>query len=385
MEFDFLSPINQEIIDFAKQLSSQHLGSKIAMHSKETFPDLSKTKIAIIGVLENRGDNAAIGNVSLDFIRKELYHLYPGNWDKSIADLGDILAGNKKEDTYFALQSLANHLIKKNIITLVIGGTQELTYPLYRAYDKLEQMVNIVAIDSKFDLGSEKDDLCVDSYLTRIIVDEPNNLFNYSNVGYQSYYNSQEELDLIEKLHFDKYRLGEVTNKIALAEPVLRDADLVSIDLRSVKSSSSANFSNFVPNGFDGKEICSLSRYAGISDKVSCIGVFNHTNTIQESALIAQIIWYFIEGVQYRSNEFPFGSKDNYIKYIVPVDEDEIVFYKSDKTDRWWIETPFFSITNNKIKKQTLLPCSHDEYLVACNQEIPERWWKAQKKNSILI
>jgi hypothetical protein len=43
-------------------------------------------------------------------------------------------------------------------------------------------------------------------YLTKII-DEPNNLFNYCNIGYQTYYNSQEEIDLIEKLFFDAYRL----------------------------------------------------------------------------------------------------------------------------------------------------------------------------------
>jgi hypothetical protein len=53
-----------------------------------------------------------------------------------------------------------------------------------------------------------------------MIIKEPNNLFNYSNIGYQTYYNSQEEIDLIEKLYFDAYRLGEVCNNITIAEPV---------------------------------------------------------------------------------------------------------------------------------------------------------------------
>jgi hypothetical protein len=47
-----------------------------------------------------------------------------------------------------------------------------------------------------------------------------------------------------------------------------------------------------------------LSRYAGISDKVSIFGIFNHNNSSQESVLIAQIIWYFIEGFHYRSDPF---------------------------------------------------------------------------------
>jgi hypothetical protein len=90
--------------------------------------------------------------------------------------------------------------------------------------------------------------------------------------------------------------------------------------LNSIKSSDSGNFISFAPNGFNGKENV-LSRYAGISDKVSIFGIFNHNNSRQESVLIAQIIWYFIEGF-HRSNEYPFGSRENYIKYIVPMEEE---------------------------------------------------------------
>ncbi|MFI0491333.1 formimidoylglutamase [Flavobacterium sp.] len=382
MEFDFLKPLDNKILEFIKGFSSQQLGSKVVFHTEKDFPDLNKIKIAIIGVLENRGDKNKTTEVDLSAIRKELYGLFPGNWDASIADLGDILAGNSNEDTYFALKKVASSLIKKKIIPIVIGGSQDLTYALYRAYDDLEQMVNLVSIDNKFDFGKESDTVSADSYLTKIIIDEPNNLFNFSNVGFQTYYNSQEEIDLIDKLFFDAYRLGEISNNISVAEPVFRDADIVSLDLTSIKSSDSGNNTLFTPNGFNGKEICTLSRYAGISDKVSLFGIFNHNSSKQESVLVAQIIWYFIEGFHYRSNEYPFGSRDNYIKYIIPM-EDELIFYKSDKTDRWWIEIPFISSGNNKLKKNTLLPCSYDEYLSACNQEIPERWWKAQRKNIV--
>jgi hypothetical protein len=382
MEFDFLKPLDNEILQFFKEFSSQQLGSKVVFHTDEDFPDLNKIKIAIIGVLENRGDINQEQEVDLTHIRKELYSLFPGNWNTSIADLGDILAGNSNEDTYFALRKVVSSLIKKKIIPIIIGGSQDLTYALYRAYDNLEQMVNLVSIDNKFDFGKESEEVSASSYLTKIIIEEPNNLFNFSNIGYQTYYNSQEEIDLIDKLFFDGYRLGDISNNLSHAEPVFRDADIVSIDLTSVKSSDSGNFISFAPNGFNGKEICALSRYAGISDKVSLLGVFNHNSSKQESVLIAQIIWYFIEGVHYRSNEYPFGSKENYIKYIIPLEE-ELIFYKSNKTDRWWIEIPFISSGNNKLKKSTLLPCSYEEYLGACNQEIPERWWKAQRKNIV--
>jgi hypothetical protein len=71
------------------------------------------------------------------------------------------------------------------------------------------------------------------------------------------------------------------------------------------------------------------------------------------------------------------------LKYIVPLEDQELVFYKSHKTGRWWIEIPYLSTANTKLKKNTLLPCSHEEYLAACQHEIPERWWKAQRKNII--
>ena len=383
MEFDFLSPLDSEILDYINGLSSQQLGSKVVLHTSEAFPEVSKVTIGIIGVLENRGNSNGNQEIDLLAIRKELYRLYPGNWDASIADFGNILAGNSIEDTYFALKKVASSLIKNNIIPIVIGGSQDLTYSLYRAYDDLEQMVNLVAVDSQFDFGKESDVVSASSYLTKIVIEEPNNLFNYCNIGYQTYYNSQEEIDLVEKLFFDAYRLGEVSNTIAISEPVFRDADLVSFDMNAVKSSDSGNFTPFVPNGFNGKEICALSRYAGISDKVTSFGIFNHNDTEQESVLMAQIIWYFIEGYHYRSNEYPFGSRENYLKYIVPSEDEELIFYKSDKTDRWWIEIPFIIDGNNKLKRNTLLPCSHEEYLAACDQELPERWWKAQRKNSI--
>jgi arginase family enzyme len=381
MAFDFLQPLDADFLEFIQGLSPQTLGKKVVFHTDTDFPNLENVSVAIIGVLENRGQSENNDGINLDHIRKEFYSLFPGNWQTQIVDLGNIVAGNAIDDTYYVLKTAVAHLIKNKVVPMIIGGSQDLTYAMYRAYDQLEQMVNVVAVDSKFDFAKEGT-IPAHSFLTKMIVEEPNNLFNYCNIGFQTYFNSQEEIDLIEKLYFDAYRLGEVCNNPAIAEPVFRDADLVSFDLSSVKSSDSGNFTTFVPNGFSGKEICSLSRYAGISDKVSVFGIFNHNNSKGESVLISQILWYFIEGFHYRSNEYPFGTKENYIKYIVALDED-LIFYKSNITERWWIEIPFITSGNNKLKKATLLPCAHEDYLAACGGEVPERWWKAQRKNMI--
>ena len=380
MVFDFLQPISTSVEEYISKLSNQTLGKKVVFHTQTDFPVLDNIAIAIITVNEFRGSEKDNDDFSFDNFRKQFYSLFPGNWNASIVDLGTIEAGASIEDTYFVVKSLVAELIKKRIIPVVIGGSQDLTYPMYRAYDNLDQMVNLVSVDNQFDFSKENK-LDSESYLSKIIVEEPNNLFNFSNLGFQTYFNSQEEIDLIEKLYFEAYRLGEVSNNITVAEPVFRDADLVSVDMHSVQSSYSGNFDIFNPNGFTGKEICSLSRYAGISDKVTSFGIFNFNPNKNEVVLIGQMLWYFIEGFCFRSNEYPFGTKENYIKYIVPIEDEELIFYKSNKTARWWIEIPFLTNVNNKLKRNTLLPCTHEDYLAACEQEIPERWWKAQRRN----
>ncbi|MBP6039790.1 MAG: formimidoylglutamase [Flavobacterium sp.] len=380
MVFDFLQPVSSAVEEYISTLSNQTLGKKVVLHTQTDFPVLENIALALITVNESRGAAKENEDCNFDRFRKEFYSLYPGNWNVSLADLGTIEAGASIEDTYFVLKKLVEELVKKKIIPIVIGGSQDLTYAMYRAYDNLDQMVNLVAVDNQFDFAKENA-LPSNSYLSKIIIEETTNLFNYANLGYQTYYNSQEEIDLIEKMYFEAYRLGEVATNIAVAEPVFRDADLVSIDVTAVQSSYSGNFMQFNPNGFNGKEICSLTRYAGISDKVTSFGIFNFNVTSQEAVLIAQMVWYFIEGFSFRSNEYPFGSKEKYIKYIVPIDDEELVFYKSHISGRWWIEIPFLTNVNNKLKRVTLLPCTNEDYLAACEQEIPERWWKAQRRN----
>jgi len=384
MIFDYLIPVDDTLLAHAKMQSNQTFGQSIEIYTEQNgFPSLENKKIAIIGVNEGRASDGNYGTgADLGNIRKELYNLYPGNWPTNVVDLGDIQQGNTIEDTYFALGELLTNLIKNGIIPIIIGGSQDLTYSNYRAYDKLEQTVNIVAVDSKFDLGSIEDELTSQSYLSKIVMDQPTNLFNFCNIGYQTYFNSQDEIDLLDSLFFETHRLGEVSNDMQIVEPVLRDADIVSIDLSAVKNSEAPGNKNATPNGFTGAEICAISRYAGISDKVSSIGIYEYNakfdNKNQTAQLISQMIWYFVEGVNYRANDYPFGLKDRYQKFIVPIEDQLLNFHKSNKSGRWWMEIELSD--NNKFKRHTLIPCTYQDYISATNQEIPERWIRTLKK-----
>lgn len=388
MNFNFLTPVPDSVLVHNELLLPQALGRKLRIHSALSgFPDLDGVQVAILGVLENRNDVDYIGEeFQLDEIRKSLYSLYPGSWDTLIADLGDINKGESVSDTYFALKETIEELVSKKIIPVILGGTQDLTYANYRAYDDIIPMVNIVNVDCKFDLGDSTKPIKSNSFVGKIILDEPYNLFSYANIGYQTYFNSQEEIDLMEKLYFETYRLGKIATDIKVVEPVLRDANIVSIDLKSVKGAEVSLKQKFSPNGLDGKEICAISRYSGISNKVSSFGIYEYKPSKDDeitSMLIAQIIWYFIEGVNFRVKDDDFSDENSYQKYTILIESEELVFYKSIKTGRWWIEIPFLSEINNKLKRHTLLPCMHQDYLDACNNKVPDRWYKALQRNSI--
>ncbi|MBI9040518.1 formimidoylglutamase [Lutibacter sp.] len=384
MNFEYLSPIDDALLMHSKMQSNKPIGQCIDIYTTlGEFPDLEGKKIAIIGVEEDRSaiDNYGTGN-NLDTVRKEFYSLYPGNWPINLVDLGNIKKGNSIEDTYFALKSILSSLIKNKIIPIILGGGQDLTYANYRAYDVLEQTVNLACVDNKFDLGSIEADLNSQTFLSKIVMNQPCNLFNYSNIGYQTYFNSQNEIDLLESLFFESHRLGEVSNSLQIVEPVLRDADIVSIDLSAVKNSEAPANNKATPNGFTGAEICAISRYAGISDKVSSFGIYEYNskydNKNQTAQLIAQMIWYFIEGVNYRANDYPFGLKDNYQKFIVPIENEVLNFFKSNKSGRWWMEISLNE--NNKYKRHALIPCTYQDYISATDQEIPDRWLNTLKK-----
>ena len=386
MQFDFLSPVNDELLEETRPLNAQTIGAQIKLHTERSgIPELEGVHVAIFGVRENRRALRRDEVPEFSELRRSFYELYPGNWRLNLADLGDINAGATAEDTYFAVQNLVENLIKQDIIPVILGGSQDLVYAQYRAYDNLDQMVNLVNIDRKFDLGDAEKMISNESFVGKIVVDQPYNLFNYSTVGYQTYFNSQEEIELMERLFFEAYRLGEVASDLSLMEPIFRSANLVSLDLGAIDSTSlnSSYFSS--PNGFNGREICGLARYAGISDKVSSFGVYEYQNRLGSlsNTLVAQIIWYFIEGVNYRTNENTISAKNEFIRYQVPIDDEILVFFKSPVSGRWWIEIPFLSNMNTKLKRHTLLPCSEEDYLEACNQVIPERWYKAKRKNEV--
>ncbi|MCG2462766.1 formimidoylglutamase [Flavobacteriaceae bacterium F89] len=382
MAFDFLVPVEDKLVAHCELLPTQSVGRNIFKHTeKRGLPVLANATVAIMGVRESRNAfERKPEQLNTSGIRMQFYKLMMGNWNSSLIDLGDVEEGETVEDTYFVVKEIIAELIEENIVPIIIGGTQDITYPTYRAFDGIKSMVNLVSVDSRFDFGDGEELISSQSYMSKIIEDKPINLFNFSNIGYQSYFVAQEELDLMERLFFDAYRLGELAQDITKVEPLLRNAHIVSVDTHAIRACEMGLSDDYSPNGFTGREICTIARYAGISENVSVFGIYESGNSTQSFQLIAQIIWYFIEGTNLRVKESPHINKEDFTKYLVPTDTDDLVFYKSVLTERWWVEVPSILSSHTKTNTPALLPCTERDYVDACNQLIPERWFKAYKK-----
>ncbi|MFD1552152.1 arginase [Putridiphycobacter roseus] len=372
-------------INYTEPAYNTDLGSHIKTEKEHAF-QLKKNSIALIFVGEYRGSDQNADTLSIASVVDKLTGLQWGDWKKEVYLLGQIKPGASVGDTYVALKEVVFELVKKDIFPFIIGGSQDLTYPIYQAYEKLEQTVNLLSIDSHFDLGDPNEAIKANGWLNKIILHQPNYLFNYANIGYQSYYVNAEEIDLFNQLYFDANRLGDYYTDSTLVEPLARNSDIISFDMNSIRSSDYSGNTEKSPHGFYGEDACRIMRYAGISDKLTSAGVFNlntETGDGELSAnLLAQMIWYFIEGFNQRKGDYPVCTKKNYIRYHVNIDDfkDEILFYKSDKSGRWWIEVPYPNTDRSKFHRHLLVPCTYQVYVDATKNEMPSLWWKTYQK-----
>jgi len=193
---------------------------------------------------------------------------------------------------------------------------------------------------------------------------------------------------MMNKLYFDVYRLGQVRDKIEESEPVIRQADMLTFDMTAIKHSDAPANPNASPNGFYAEEACQMMRYAGMNDKLSSLGIYEINPQYDESGktahLAAQMIWCFMDGFYNRKNDFPNRTSPDYTRFHVILQDEkyEINFYKSKKSDRWWMEIPYPPHKDLKFERHTLIPCSYKDYEMATNNEIPDRWWQTYQKLS---
>jgi formiminoglutamase len=372
---DYFEPVSLEKPADSTGSSAAMFGRSIRINTASNpIDEISDYQLAILGVNEDR-NSANTGSANApDAIRRKLYELYRINDKIRIIDLGNLKNTASPQDTYFGLRDVMTDLLNNQVTAVVIGGTQDITAGIYMAFEQRSQKVNMVTIDSRIDMDS----LGPGSFSWNIPVVNSPRIFRYTSIGHQQYLVDQAYVEYLEGKGFDVMRLGSLRSNLMLAEPFIRDANLVSFDIGVVKQSEAPGTRFPSPNGLLSEEACQLSRFAGMSDLVSCLGVFEvnseYDNHDQTAHLAAQAIWYFAEGFSQRKKEKPSQSSSDFKMFMVNHNDMEhaLTFYKSLVTGRWWMEIP-----EMKTGGQILVACSQDEYQQACNHDIPEMWWKA--------
>jgi arginase family enzyme len=277
------------------------------------------------------------------------------------------------EDTYAALREVLLELHNAGKTVIVLGGAHDLTLQQYEVFRRSGQMINATVADMLIDLD-DTETVTSRSFLMKMLTEQPNYVGHFSHIGFQSYYAHPRMLETLDKLRFDFFRLGKVREHIEDMEPVLRNSSLFSFDISAIRYPDAPVNVNGSPNGFTGEESCMLTRFAGMSNQLTSLGIYSYDPANDQHAmtakLVAQMVWYFIDGYQVRRSEATLSEKDEFISFHVSFTDNDTVFLKSKRTNRWWMKLP----------NQMFVPCSYNDYLLASNDEIPERWLREQER-----
>lgn len=163
-------------------------------------------------------------------------------------------------------------------------------------------------------------------------------------LGFQRHLIPKEILVGVDLNKRDNLSLGVISNDLTKVEPVLRNSDVVNLDLGSIRSSDLAHDTSR-PAGFSIETFIQIAKYAGYSNNLKILN-FTFKGTANEmilAELLATSIWYFLESIQQN-----LGDNDGSIEsFLIEVENSDqfVTFYQSFTTKKCWMtvetgETP---------------------------------------------
>jgi formiminoglutamase len=347
---------------------------------REGFPTLSEVDVVIFGVAEDSGNpENRSGAKAADEVRKKLYSLRKGSNTVRIGDLGNLRCGVNLEESYLRLKEVCEILLQHKVFPIIIGGSHDMDFGQFLAYQSTEKLISLLNIDATVDMNGSPENQSK-HHIHKILVHEPNSIFHYSHLGYQSYLTDPETMGVLEKLYFEAYRIGQVRDDLEEMEPVIRHADMMTFDISAIRMQDAPGHKQTQPFGLTGEEACRICWYAGLSSKLTSAGFYEYNadedHRGQTAFLLATMIWYLVEGFGHRQEDL--NLKDpRYTKYTVNLASEphQLIFYKHSLTEKWWMEVPFpDDKSKSKYARHSIVPCSYNDYLLAGTGELPSRW-----------
>ena len=347
----------------------------------ETFPDWRRADLALIGLNEWRGSAAGPPNAhGANAVRERFYPLQKGSGHLRLVDLGNLRPGLTLDDTYQRLREIVAALLEENTVPLLFGGSHDLDYGQFLAYETQDRPVSFAVLDAHPDMAEAAPGTAPEaSHLLRLLVHEPNFVFSFAHLGHQQYLTPPEVLVALEKLHFETMSVGEIRADKRLAEPLIRQADFLSVDIAALRWQDAPGYTPANPFGLGIEDAVQLCWYAGHNAQLSSFGLYGYRPDDDPqgiaAATAATMLWYFIEGYYHRKPETGFGTF-RYLTYtvVLPGTPDKLVFYKSRHADKWWMEVE--SLGDPDVKR--IIPCTYEDYLNASQGDLPQRWIRLQ-------
>jgi arginase family enzyme len=369
---DYLDPVNIREIANDEEYKDGQIGKLIHVYEEE-FPDLMQADLVLVGCREDRGARRSRNNINgADCVRQQFYRLYHWHSNLQLADVGNIKTGASLGDSYAALRSVVSELCALGKTVIILGGSHDLSLAQYQSYVSRKKLIEVTCVDALVDINIDSP-LKSENFLMEMLTDEPNYIHHYNHIAFQSFFVHPNMLETMDKLRFDCYRVGKVKEHIEEMEPVLRNSNMLTLDISSI-AHHYAPSNHLSPNGLSGEDACTLMRFAGLSPNISSIGIYGFIPEYDQFDLtarqIAQMLWYLIDGRSKGQREATLNDKEYFNEYHTAFAEVETTFLQSKKTNRWWMQLP----------DQKYIACSYNDYLLASSNEVPERWLRAQER-----
>jgi len=342
---NWLKPLGKEAISNYKKAPENSLAAHL--YKNIQIKDRIDQQVALIFCCEQA-----------DQVRSSFADLEFKDADISVIDLGDI----RNKDFSFPIPML-KELIENHSIPIIIADSIEYSLTLSKTLESIFK-------DFQFSMATDR----IHKILTieNLLILE--NIKSISGLGFQKHFSNPNFLKIPRWNKNSSLSLGEIRDDFTELEPALRNINAFSFDTSCVRHSDFAS-SNQNPCGLFAEEACKLFNYLGMAEQIKGIHIhgFDPSKKLPNYnvKLLATMIWYFLDGLSKRKHDL--DNQQDLIKYMVTINDDieAISFWKSPSSNRWWVEVP-----NNLKDKKDFIPCSENEYKMACKDIISDRLFK---------
>ena len=329
--------------------------------------EIEEGGIVLLFVSDYRGGGGhAVFPNAFGKLRKYLYRLSKSDFEFPICDLGELISGKNQADTRYVLEEILTFCYNKNAVPVVIGGSVDLSYALFSALNFHQKGINYAHISNVASLSNEGEEISEANYLHKILTKKEVSLRNFHLLGYQRHLNEIALLKLMKEVDFDVLRLADMMNTMERAEPFFRRADMVTLNCDAVESFTEAFSINPQVNGLNRREICAYMKEIGLSENLKTVGVFNF-NADSENPLnhqlMAQMLWYLIEGINIQRTH---PKERSYDTFVVLIENREFSFKRDTFSGLWYF------VKGSDVKKW--IPCSREDYENAKRGELNKRF-----------